>query len=298
MSVQELLDKYANGTISASESAELNVMAQADPALQTTLDELRKVDELFDFPKSERGRKVIGCLDSVEIAALAAMSGAAVPIAASQSGWLYTAAGVVGAGVIAGAIWLGTSSDGKHETAVLTQRKTPQKQEQTAETVPSAATEPKISEPSAIEPKISAPVKRVEIVRKETESVRIIAKSAGENHNSRETDSLLSEIIRAGNNSALLSDLHFKTAMLYKQERNYSDAKHQLTAARTEALKINLAEKAANALGELGNIEKYNGNYSQAADMINAAIDELRPIRSPEAESAIRRWENVLRSMR
>lgn len=299
MRVQELLDKYANGTISFAENAELSTLAQADPALQTSLDELRKVDELFDFPKSERGRKVVGYLDSVEVATLAAMTGAAAPIAASQYGWLYAAAGAVGAGVVAGAIWLGTSSGSKHETAVSAPIQAVRKQDKAIEIAPPVATAQKISSPPAIaELRTSIPPKHTEIARKETESVRIIAESAGENRNSRETDSLLSEIVRANGNSAILADLHFKAAMLYKQERRYADAKHQLTAARAEALKINLAEKAANALGELGSLEKSGNNNSQAAELINAAINELRSIHSPEAERAILRWENVLRSIR
>lgn len=310
MTIQNLLDKYANGTINSAESSQLLKAAQNDPDLQNKLDELNKVDELLSFPKSEQGRKVIGFIDSIEVNVLAGMAGTAIPIVASQTGWLYPAMGIVGSAAVAGAIWLGVSSINNNENPASNSTKNAVKEEQVLATSPEPA--PILSSsstqsnniPFAASVKSSSPrvnkkdQKTEELQYRNQNHINITGTATGNMQSVSILDSLLNSLAKSNDNPITQADLNFKIAMLYKQELHINEAKKYLSDARTIALNARLNEKAANALGELGLLEKSANNTSKASDLISSALEELRGIKSLEAERSIQRWENTLRSLR
>lgn len=288
MNVQELTDKYANGTINPAEQGELFAAAAADPALRATLDELRRIDELLDFPKSERGKRVIGYLDGVEAAVLATM--AAAPIAATQLGWLYGAAGTVGGLAVAGAVWFAVSSSEPAADSKPAASQPPAAPAPVApQPPPQDQSAPAITEAPALKPVAKPQENQTRARTSETVDLHGTPGSGGEN--AAKLADILADIARAGDDKAVLADLHFKAAMLLKA--NPADAKKHLNSARAFALNINLMKTAGKALAELAALEHKAGNTSQATTMLDAAIVELRTANSPE----VRRWERLREEM-
>lgn len=297
MNMQELVDKFANGTISESERSELYAAAENNPELQGTLSELEKVDDLLEFTKSEESKRLFGYLNKVEATVLATMA-TTVPIAASHSGWWYGAAGTVGGLAVAGAIWLMSTSP-KEQPATPQNTPIPSQQAPViAEKTIVANEAPKtITEPATIETKksIAQPDNSDKHpASKESTSLTANGKSAGNNDVTPELNAILAEISGSKGNTAALADKHFKAAMLYKEMKNSVETKSHLTQARTYAQSIHLSETAAKALAEIALLEYDEGNTAQAQQKLITAVSELKAINSPVAK----RWEQKLSEIR
>lgn len=296
MNMQELVDKFANGTISDAEKSELYAAAESDLELQGKLSELEKVDDLLNFTKSEESKRLFGYLNKVEATVLATMA-TSVPIAASHSGWWYGAAGTVGGLAVAGAIWLMSTTSNEPPAAPQNMPVAEQQAPATENIAPPKEVPEPIAEPASKEtkkPEIASDNADKHTPSKESPSLIVNGKPGGNNDVSPELNIILTEISNNKGNMATLADRHFKAAMLYKDMKNNAETKSHLTQARTCAQSIHLSETAAKALAEIAIIEYDEGSITQAQQKLSTAVSELKAINSP----VVKRWERKLSELR